>query len=129
MPALRLIRLPQIIHLSVQAPPKPEVGAACNGCGVCCAAATCPVARLFLRQRQAPCRALQWDAAAQRYHCGMMLAPAHYLPGLPRALDAVFRRCIRRWIAAGQGCDSQVEVEVNVCGERNFCSRSESQQL
>ena len=32
----------QIVHLHRDAPPKPAPGAPCNGCGVCCAAETCP---------------------------------------------------------------------------------------
>ena len=32
-----------VIHLHPSAPPKPAEGAACNGCGVCCAWQPCPL--------------------------------------------------------------------------------------
>ena len=42
----------QTIHLHRDAPPKPAVGAPCNGCGVCCAAAPCPASLLIFSRRQ-----------------------------------------------------------------------------
>ena len=45
----------QTIHLYRDAPPKPAVGAPCNGCGVCCAAAPCPASLLIFSRRREPC--------------------------------------------------------------------------
>jgi hypothetical protein len=100
----------QIIYLHPAAPVKPAPMQVCNGCGVCCAIETCPVSRLFLLQWRGPCRALQWQEATQRYVCGMLQNPAEFLPALPKPLEPWFRRRISRWIAAGIGCDSTVEV-------------------
>ena len=99
-----------IIYLQRAAPSKPALGATCNGCGVCCAAATCPVARVFLMQWRGPCQALEWEAGAGRYRCGMLVRPAHYLPILPHGAAPWFARRIKRWIAAGIGCDCSVDV-------------------
>lgn len=90
----------KIIHLHRQAPPKPAPGAPCNGCGVCCAAETCPLGLLLFRRRRGPCPALEWhaDEGGGRYRCGLLVPP--------RPLHALFAR----WIAAGTGCDSDAEV-------------------
>jgi hypothetical protein len=101
---------PRIIFLHQAAPAKPAVSEPCNGCGVCCAAETCPVARLLLLQWRGPCRALTWDDAVARYRCGLVDHPAAYLPYLPRWSEDLVRRGIKRWIAAGAGCDSAVEA-------------------
>ena len=72
---------------------KPPYGAPCNGCGICCLAETCPLARLRYLQIRGPCPALQWNATQGRYQCGMLLRAGR------------FKRLIARWIAAGIGCD------------------------
>lgn len=100
----------QIVFLHAAAPRKPAFGAPCNGCGVCCAASPCPVARVFLGQWRGACRALCWDGAAGRYRCGMLHAPAEHLRWLPAVAEGCFRRAVRRWIAAGAGCDSATEA-------------------
>ncbi|CAN5163893.1 hypothetical protein BH11PSE11_BH11PSE11_17960 [soil metagenome] len=99
-----------VIYLHPAAAPKPAIGAACNGCCVCCAIETCPVARVFLLQVRGPCRALQWKAVGQRYVCGMMENPKDHIRLLPKRWEPWFRRRVRRWIAAGIGCDSNVEA-------------------
>jgi hypothetical protein len=100
----------QIIYLRPDAPMKPEPGQRCNGCGVCCAIETCPVARVFLLQWRGPCRALQWQDSSRRYLCGMMETPTVFLSVLPARLKPWFRRCVNRWIASGTACDSNVEA-------------------
>ena len=95
----------QVIHLHRDAPAKPAVGAPCNGCGICCALETCPAARLRFLQVRGPCPALEWSAAAGRYHCGLLTRPDHYLGWLPAAAASTARRLFSRWIAAGLGCD------------------------
>lgn len=98
------------ITIHAAAPPKPAFGAACNGCGVCCAAQPCPVSRLLLAHRSGACPALQWQAPDRRYVCGMVTAPASYLRWLPRRWNAFASRRFARWIAAGLGCDSNIET-------------------
>jgi hypothetical protein len=86
------------IEVEALAPPKPPLGAACNGCGLCCLAEPCPLGMLLSRRRQGRCRMLQWSAAEQRYRCGAMSGGGR----LRRWLAA-------RWIAAGAGCDATIE--------------------
>ena len=102
----------RLIWLNVAAPAKPLLGQSCNGCGVCCAAEPCPVARVFLWQWRGACRALIWREAEQQYRCGMILQPSRYLRFLPVIWQAGFSRLVARWIAADTVCDSNVEVEV-----------------
>jgi hypothetical protein len=86
-----------VIRIHALAPPKPALGAACNGCGVCCLSEPCPVGMLISLRRTGACRALRWDEGAARYRCGLM---AH----------RTLRPIVARWIAAGQGCDSDALV-------------------
>jgi len=87
----------QTIWLHAAAPPKPATGAACNGCGLCCAAEPCPLGLLLTRRRRGACEALVWHETDRHYRCGVVTGQR--LRWLPRALA-------RRWIAAGSGCDS-----------------------
>lgn len=98
------------ITLQRDAPAKPRPGAPCNGCGVCCALRPCPLGMLLFRQRRGACPALQWQADAGHYRCGLLLAPQQYLPALPTCLLPAARRYTQRLIAAGQGCDCDVEL-------------------
>ena len=102
---------PQRIWLARAAPAKPAVGAACNGCGVCCAAAPCPLSTLLLRHRDGACPALQWQATAARYRCGLLAAPTHYLRWLPAVAVPLFALLARRYLAIGAGCDSDTSTE------------------
>ncbi|AXS80784.1 hypothetical protein [Dechloromonas sp. HYN0024] len=101
----------QIIHLHREAPAKPAEGQPCNGCGVCCALETCPAARLRFRQGQGLCPALHWSTDDRRYHCGLLVDPKKYLPWLPGLATSAAKRLLARWIAAGQGCDCDAEVQ------------------
>lgn len=106
------------IHIHPQAPGKVSEGAACNGCGVCCLLEPCPLGVVLSRTRLGACAALRWQDASGQYRCGAIVAPADVLAGaLPRgvrwlspALAPMLRRWGARWIAAGAGCDSGLEV-------------------
>ena len=99
----------QVIHLHPEAPAKPAPGAACNGCGVCCASEPCPVGVLVSRRTQGACAALVWGDGVQAYRCGLVEQPATHLPR-PLAFAApLLRRLARRMIAAGIGCDCSLE--------------------
>lgn len=98
------------IFLHAQAPAKPPAGEPCNGCGVCCADEPCPLGQLVSRRRRGRCRALVWDEAQHLYRCGMLMTPTWYLPGPLHALAPWLAGLTRRWIAAGRGCDSSVQV-------------------
>jgi hypothetical protein len=95
----------RVIFLRPEAPTKPPEGAPCNGCGVCCAAAPCPLGMLLSRRRHGRCRALKWDKQQALYRCGVVASPGRWLPWLPRRWA---EGLARRWIAASQGCDSSL---------------------
>lgn len=107
------------IRIHPLAPAKVVVGAACNGCGVCCLFAPCPLGMLLSRRRTGACEVLRWDTALAQYRCGAITVPQEVLTqslprglrGLAPVLAPVLRRVGLRWIAAGIGCDSDLEVE------------------
>ncbi|GAA0753606.1 hypothetical protein LRH25_26610 [Ideonella azotifigens] len=100
----------RVIRLQLEAPPKPAVGQACNGCGVCCAWAPCPLGMLVSGKRQGACLALQWQADAGLYRCGMVAAPRQVLHWLPEPAAKLLSRLARRWISAASGCDADLAV-------------------
>ncbi|MDP4027071.1 hypothetical protein Q8W71_31260 [Methylobacterium sp. NEAU 140] len=87
-------------------PPKPPVGAACNGCGFCCAAEPCGIAREYIGAgAEGPCPALEFEAG--RFWCGMVRRPGHYL-GLPHDwADAAIGATVAEALGAGRGCDAE----------------------
>lgn len=96
-----------VIHLHPAAPAKPPVGAACNGCGVCCAWAPCPLGVLLSRRLRGPCTALRWDGERALYRC----AAVQPRPGQPpRAARRLLAWLAARWIAAGVGCDCSLDA-------------------
>jgi hypothetical protein len=97
----------RIIHIHVQAPPKPVEGQPCNGCGVCCAATPCPLGMWVSRRMKGACAALVWNDEQARYRCGVVAEPARWLPWLPAGLA---RKLALRWIAAADGCDSDLQA-------------------
>lgn len=106
--------MPRIVHIHVEAPPKPPAGQPCNGCGLCCLAEPCPIGMLASRRRQGPCVLLRWDETQRLYRCGAVLPrPARRLPLVGQAparlLDRLRARLAARWIAAGAGCDADLE--------------------
>lgn len=102
----------QFIAIHPEAPQKPALGAACNGCGVCCLAEPCPAGRLFTLRWKGACRLLAWEEATSRYRCGLLEARGSLPKGRrPPWLDRWIAKRARRWIAAGAGCDSDAEIE------------------
>lgn len=101
----------QVVWLQPGAPPKPPLGAPCNGCGLCCLAEPCPLGALVSRRRTGACVALRWSDGEARYLCGMVSDPGGVTgvrnPWLVRAMAAWARRSI----AAGVGCDAQLDGE------------------
>jgi hypothetical protein len=91
-----------VIHLHRDAPRKPVVGEPCNGCGACCATEPCPIGAVISRRRSGPCAALEWSDADARYRCGLLAKAA--------AGGSASRRLVARWIAAGKGCDAELET-------------------
>lgn len=101
----------QTIELHQHAPPKPRLGATCNGCGVCCAAEPCPVAFIFLLQFKGRCRALVWQDENGCYACGMVVQPDSFSPLIPAFSRSWMGAFIATRIAAGKGCDADIETE------------------
>jgi hypothetical protein len=99
----------RIIHIHPEAPAKPAEGKPCNGCGVCCATQPCPVGMLVSRRRQGACKALVWSDAQTRYLCGLISEPQRFIR--PSWLAPAMSRFARRFVAAGIGCDSDLETE------------------
>jgi hypothetical protein len=104
--------LPTVIHLHPLAPAKPATGTPCNGCGVCCTFAPCPLGVLVSGRCHGACAALRWQADVQRYECKVVSDPGTVWPHLPLVLRAPLARLAKRWIASGAGCDSDLETEV-----------------
>lgn len=100
----------QTIHLHRDAPPKPAVGAACNGCGVCCAMAPCPIGMLISRRRNGRCSALMWQDDAGRYACGVLTGAEQLGGGRWPGLARIVRAWAARSISAGSGCDADIEA-------------------
>ncbi|AVO41655.1 hypothetical protein [Simplicispira suum] len=98
------------VWLQSAAPSKPPLGQPCNGCGLCCLSVPCPLGMVVSRRRTGACAALRWDAAAARYRCALVSDPADATgwrsPWLLRAVSAL----ARRQIAAGSGCDAEIEA-------------------
>lgn len=65
---------------------------------------------LVSRRRTGACAALRWSAVERRYRCGLLSEPADVTgwrwPWLLRAVRAV----AQRQIAAGSGCDAEIEA-------------------
>ena len=101
----------RVIYLHPAAPAKPAVGAAGNGCGLCCRAEPCPLGIWVSRRRTGACKAVQWDAAHQHYRCGMVSDPGAVLGWRRPWAVALVARLARRWIAAGIGCDTDWEAQ------------------
>ena len=76
-----------VIHLHIEAPAKPPLGEACNGCGMCCAWQPCPLGVLVTGRRHGACAALRWHDAERRYRCTMVDAHQHAQIGAEIALD------------------------------------------
>jgi len=107
------------IPIFAQAPPKPDLGASCNGCGVCCLLAPCPLGVLLSGRRTGACDALRWQDDGALYRCGAMSAPGAVLRArLPAALHFAvpalawsLGRLAGRWVAAGDGCDCDAQLD------------------
>ena len=99
-----------VVWIEPAAPAKPATGAPCNGCGLCCLWAPCPLGMVVSRRRRGRCDALTWSAGQQRYLCGMLTDPRQAWPALPAAAAPLVQRLARRWIAAGIGCDFDADA-------------------
>jgi hypothetical protein len=65
---------------------------------------------LVSRRTRGACAALVWMDEDSRYRCGLIAYPAKYLPHGWRWAAAMFKGIAYRYVSAGTGCDSSVEV-------------------
>lgn len=106
-----------IIHIHTEAKPKPEAGAPCNGCGLCCLLEPCPLGVVLSGRRHGACVAVRWVPEVRQYRCTAVSDPAGLLQnrwpaglhGLIPWVSVILGRLAKRWIASGQGCDSHLE--------------------
>lgn len=106
-----------IIYIHTEASPKPEIGAPCNGCGLCCLLEPCPLGVWLSGRRHGACIAVQWVPELRQYRCTAVSDPAvvlkirwpAHLPCRISWSSVVLGHLAKRWIAAGQGCDSHLE--------------------
>ncbi len=120
----------QTIQIHTEAPPKPREGAPCNGCGICCLTEPCPLGVLLSKRRRGACVALRWSEEGVLYRCGSItetrevlsqVAPPWIRP-LVVGLSPIVARLARRWIAAGKGCDSTLEVASSAASALQGCN-------
>lgn len=97
----------RIEAFTARAPEKPAFGSPCNGCGFCCAAEPCGVARQFVPGATdgAPCPAMEFEHG--RFWCGMVRRPGYYL-GLPAWGDEEMGAMIGEALGTGKGCCADV---------------------
>ncbi len=95
--------LREAVHGVGGPPRKPAEGQSCNGCGLCCAIALCPLAVELLEAAKAPCPAMEF--AEGRFWCGLARRPSRYL-GTPRFSDRLLGPMIRTALDIGEGCDA-----------------------
>jgi hypothetical protein len=84
---------------------------ACNGCGVCCASAPCPLGVVASGRIRGACSALVWADDRSLYRCGLIERPAAHLPRALRWAAPILVKIARRYIASGVGCDCNLSVE------------------
>lgn len=99
----------RLIYIQPGAAAKPPMGAPCNGCGLCCLAEPCPLGVLLSRSRKGACKALRWEEETKQYRCGALAAVSPQAGSVPGLVARWRVRLVRRWIAAGDGCDCALE--------------------
>jgi len=111
----------QTIYIQPEAPAQPVLGAPCTGCGLCCLSEPCPLGMVLSVKRRGACDALRWHSDTRVYRCGALSQPGEVLKvalprdlqGLASVLAPLLGRLAKRWIAAGRGCDSRLQVDAS----------------
>jgi hypothetical protein len=90
-------------RMSETGPEKPAMGKLCNGCGVCCAAELCQLAKEIFPLASAPCPALEFENG--RFWCGVARSASKYT-GTPATMDGEIGETVLSLLGAGCGCCS-----------------------
>ncbi|WP_273456353.1 hypothetical protein [Nevskia ramosa] len=95
--------------------PKPRMGGAFNGCGLCCAMEPCQLAVQFLSAPQGRCRALEIEGG--RAWCGLVRRPAFYMFGahVPTSETGGLSVALAAALGLGMGCDAD-DDEISIVG-------------
>lgn len=88
---------------------KPKLGTPCNGCGACCIAEPCEIAREALGAVSGRCPALEIEGG--RAYCGMVRHPARYMFGeeAPESETGGVSVLFAAALGLGHGCDASDE--------------------
>ncbi|MCJ2132717.1 hypothetical protein MKK69_01310 [Methylobacterium sp. J-026] len=88
-------------------PVKPAKGAACNGCGYCCAEEPCHLAVEYIGAgTEGPCPALEFEE--NRAWCGLVRHASRYMDLPNDWADAVLGEMFAAALGAGRGCDADL---------------------
>lgn len=85
-------------------PVKPAYGRPCNGCGYCCSAEVCDLAREYLAATVAPCPALECQDG--RFWCGLVRQPSRYMALPDDRADLRLGGLFAEVLGVGRGCDA-----------------------
>ena len=86
-------------------PVKPSKGAACNGCGYCCAAEPCALAIEYVGAgKEGPCPALEFEGG--RAWCGLVRHASRYMDLPNDWADQNIGEMIAAALGVGRGCDA-----------------------
>ena len=86
-------------------PEKPRFGDPCNGCGLCCAAEPCGLAREFIGAGEdGPCPAMEFEAG--RFWCGLVRHASRYMDLPNDWADPMLGEMFATALGAGRGCDA-----------------------
>lgn len=91
--------------------PKPRFGAPCNGCGMCCIAEPCLLARETLGATIGPCPAL--ESEGDKRVCGLVKRPAWHIfkESAPEHDTAWLSSLFAQALGVGKGCDAEDETQ------------------
>lgn len=109
---------------------KPPYGSPCNGCGLCCEAALCPLAQHLFGREHGPCPAIEKQPDGRKA-CGLVLHPLNYEKRRTLTLGGErMGKSAAHLIGSGYGCDGIGYGEVpdpvaraKVLSNANFDSR------
>ena len=84
-------------------PVKPAKGAACNGCGYCCAEEPCAIAVEYIGAvAEGPCPALEFEAG--RAWCSLVRYASRYMDLPNDWADPILGEMFAAALGAGRGC-------------------------